>query len=232
MIDEAVEAGYMDSHDSVSNSLPQGLPIGLGHVGGVGATSFFESNNGEIATSFDSNAAASMLASPGPVPACDARSVSPDALSISDTQGSDQDTHSSSPNTGQFVGYKCDYPGCTRKKPFRLPSQLRKHKNNHTRPWKCQYCGDKYRGGAERKDLARHLRKYHRDIPEVQNDKRVWMEEMSCPGCHRQMRGDNLRKRHMETCAALKKAAATGGGGVDAATAFQDALTGHRRASY
>jgi hypothetical protein len=116
----------MDSlHGSVSNSLPQGLPIGLGHVGGVGATSFFESNNGEIATSFDSNAAASMLASPGPVPACDARSVSPDASSISDTQGSDQDTDSSSPDTGQFVGYKCDYPGCTRKKPFRLPSQLR-----------------------------------------------------------------------------------------------------------
>ncbi|KAL1843196.1 hypothetical protein VTJ49DRAFT_2747 [Mycothermus thermophilus] len=113
------------------------------------------------------------------------------------------DSDPSSSDTGHPGRYRCDFPGCQSKRTFRLPSQLRKHQNNHLRRWKCPHCTE-YKGGAERKDLARHVRKCHRDLAEVLGDKSLWKEEVLCPGCHKKMRSDN-RKRHMRTCPAVRK---------------------------
>lgn len=81
---------------------------------------------------------------------------------------------------------------------FSLRCKLRKHMNNHTRPWKCEYCTT-FLGGAERKDLSRHLRTSHPDRLEVRGDRTNWKEVASCERCGKEMRADNL-KRHLKTC--------------------------------
>ncbi|KAH6632404.1 hypothetical protein F5144DRAFT_603142 [Chaetomium tenue] len=111
-----------------------------------------------------------------------------------ETSHSDQESDSSSP--GRRGPFRCNYAGCTsKKKVFKLQCQLKKHTNNHTRPWKCDYCTS-FRGGAERKDLARHLRTRH---PE-RADPASFKEWALCARCgHGEpMRADNL-KRHLKT---------------------------------
>ncbi|KAK3901743.1 hypothetical protein C8A05DRAFT_16105, partial [Staphylotrichum tortipilum] len=76
----------------------------------------------------------------------------------------------------------------------------RKHQNNHTRPRKCPYCTT-YPGGAEAKDLARHVR---RDHPEETRRDRRWAKEVrKCPKCGKYMRGDNYKMRHSKTCGGI-----------------------------
>jgi hypothetical protein len=70
--------------------------------------------------------------------------------------------------------------------------------NNHTRPHKCRYCAT-FPGGAERKDLWRHLYNCHADEPAVRNDRRFRREHLPCPRCGKYMRADNL-KRHLNIC--------------------------------
>ncbi|KAK4100800.1 hypothetical protein N658DRAFT_507479 [Parathielavia hyrcaniae] len=74
----------------------------------------------------------------------------------------------------------------------------KKHQNNHTRPWKCPYCTT-FPGGANRKDLNRHLRRFHPLEPQVRDNKAHWKEVVRCAGCGREMRADNL-KRHIKKC--------------------------------
>ncbi|KAK4154568.1 hypothetical protein C8A00DRAFT_32692 [Chaetomidium leptoderma] len=131
------------------------------------------------------------------------------------TAVSDQDNNhsssSSSPSSSSFSSspsssspngpkkYRCTDPKCKsppEKRVFDQPCQLRKHQNNHTRPRKCPYCKD-FEGGAEFKDLARHVRRKHAD--EARDDKKFWKEMVNCPRCAYPMRADNV-KRHLKVC--------------------------------
>ncbi|KAK4041592.1 hypothetical protein C8A01DRAFT_34317 [Parachaetomium inaequale] len=166
--------------------------------GGVGTTAYL-----------DASTSSSFASSPGIMtPASTDASVSfvtplsPTAPatepSTPETPVSDQDSDSSS--TSSPKEYRCTYPKCkSKKKVFTLQCQLRKHQNNHTRPWKCRYCTT-FKGGAERKDLARHVRTRHPDLHEVRGDKANWKEVVHCERCGKEMRADNL-KRHLKTCA-------------------------------
>ncbi|KAK4239030.1 hypothetical protein C8A03DRAFT_32953 [Achaetomium macrosporum] len=147
-----------------------------------------------------------------------------DSDSFSSTSSSS--TRSSSPSS-RPKEYRCTFPNCKSKvKVFNLACKLRplhqileqtdretdqqqltisclfgpnrKHMKNHSRPHKCPYC-NVYRGGAERKDLARHVHKFHPDM--ARRDDRTYSKEfVPCPRCDvKNMRADNL-KRHLRTC--------------------------------
>ncbi|KAK4248327.1 hypothetical protein C7999DRAFT_13689 [Corynascus novoguineensis] len=112
---------------------------------------------------------------------------------------------STNPNTSTGTDqirkeYPCDWPNCkSRKNVFSSPSLLKKHKNNHIRPRKCKYCNF---AGAERKDLARHVRKHHCDLPGVLTNQEFWKEMIPCRYCGVRQRADNLKGRHLRTCKA------------------------------
>ncbi|GAB1319684.1 hypothetical protein MFIFM68171_09894 [Madurella fahalii] len=91
--------------------------------------------------------------------------------------------------------YHCSFPRC--KRAFPRPGELRKHQKNHLRPLKCPYCGDKYRGAAEKKDLVRHMQNHHPD--EIRDDPEFPKKMFACPGCtYKALRSDNVN-RHRRT---------------------------------
>ncbi|KAH6634785.1 hypothetical protein B0J18DRAFT_406391 [Chaetomium sp. MPI-SDFR-AT-0129] len=95
--------------------------------------------------------------------------------------------------------FRCTYPGCkSKKKVFLLECKLRKHMRNHTRPDKCPFCTG-FKGAAQFKGLARHVRAAHSDLPEARANRAYWAEEVACELCGRLMRKDN-RKRHAKSC--------------------------------
>jgi hypothetical protein len=199
-----------DSNDSGTFNYISGSPslsddfalVGLQHTatdgGGVGTTAYL-----------DASASPSFASSPGIMTPASADScvsfvtpLSPTAPTpetpAPETPVSDQDSDFSSTSTPKT--YRCTDPECkSKKKVFKLKCQLRKHQNNHTRPWKCPYCTT-FKGGAERKDLARHVRTRHPDLHEVRGDRANWKEVVHCEWCGKEMRADNL-KRHLKTCA-------------------------------
>jgi len=87
------------------------------------------------------------------------------------------------PASGQF---ECKYCGkrCT------AQSSLTKHERTHTRPQRCELCGD---AKAERKDLYRHFWAHHKDYAQEEN---IPNDIIACPHCGEETRSDNL-KRHM-----------------------------------
>ncbi|KAK3294230.1 uncharacterized protein B0H64DRAFT_182513 [Chaetomium fimeti] len=184
-----------DNQIPISPSLPydflhvqfqQAPPGGVGTTGsyGTAASSSFASSP-EIMTPAASDCSVSFVTPLSPTISVE------NARSTPEIAHSDQESDSSS--TGSRGPFRCTDPKCTsKKKVFKLKCQLRKHANNHTRPKKCDYCD--FRGGAERKDLARHLRTCHSDIPQVRGDRALWKEVAPCARCGREMRADNLKR--------------------------------------
>jgi hypothetical protein len=66
-----------------------------------------------------------------------------------------------------------------------------KHKNNHTKRRKCHYCDA---GGAETKDLNRHMWSRHPDLARQLGVPREWDQ---CSKCGYAARKDNV-KRHKD----------------------------------
>jgi uncharacterized C2H2 Zn-finger protein len=176
-----------------------GLSLQQTHPGGVGTTTYY-----------DNATDSSFASSPGIMTPSSANSMSPYNTPLvfaaepaipqtPDSETSDHDNESFSSDTSKPKEYRCNFPNCkSKKRVFELACQLRKHQKNHSRPNKCPYCKT-FKGGAEPKDLARHLRKAHSDLPQVRNDKRIWKEMVRCPRCAKDMRVDN-RNRHLKTC--------------------------------
>lgn len=169
------------------------------HAGGVGTTTYHD--NAAASFVLDPNLLTPASTPPGSASHYPPSPLTPAIPPATPQSPSDQNTDSSSSSpTARSPGeYRCDFPECETQPVFKLKCKLRKHMNNHTRPHKCLYCTT-FQGGAERKDLLRHLRNHHADEPEVQKDKRVWRQHARCPRCDAlPMRVDNL-KRHMKTC--------------------------------
>lgn len=73
----------------------------------------------------------------------------------------------------------------------------RKHQNNHFKKYHCGICPlEQWAGGAEKKDLDRHMWTTHPNKARAGGVKR---DEKSCPYCDYKGRADNV-KRHMEKC--------------------------------
>ncbi|KAH6845684.1 hypothetical protein B0I37DRAFT_435031 [Chaetomium sp. MPI-CAGE-AT-0009] len=85
--------------------------------------------------------------------------------------------------------FVCDEEGCT--KAFERQCDLDKHINNHTKRRRCDICG---RGGAENKDLNRHMWANHPDEARERNVPKEWDQ---CY-CGYSGRKDNV-KRHKDT---------------------------------
>lgn len=153
-----------------------------------------QSPNGGVGTtfSFDGGADTSFVFSSEP------RIITPAAAQSQPTSTASQPTSDSSDGHASDTSPKkhlCDSPGCKRR--FRRPGELRKHKNNHIKPHKCRYCGSKYKGAAEKKDLIRHMLNHHAD--EVRDDPEFPRKVFKCPGCkYKALRSDNV-KRHRES---------------------------------
>ncbi|KAK3348536.1 hypothetical protein B0H65DRAFT_508404 [Neurospora tetraspora] len=111
----------------------------------------------------------------------------------SDQQQSAEQSTFATTATGEFI---CTDPECKTKPVFKRKCDLTKHQNNHRRPRKCPIEGCTY-GGAEQKDLNRHLWSYH---PVYSREKNIPKEETMCdfPGCDYKGRKDNVR-RHKDT---------------------------------
>ncbi|KAK4187667.1 hypothetical protein QBC35DRAFT_384428 [Podospora australis] len=88
-------------------------------------------------------------------------------------------------------------PICGPDKRYKRQCDLDKHLHNHTKRRQCPFTNCTWPGGAETKDLNRHLWTNHRDYAQ-QND--IKREEKPCgfPGCNYYGRKDNL-KRHRDT---------------------------------
>jgi hypothetical protein len=179
-------------HDFSHIALQQASPGGVGTIFSHGtAASSSLASSPEIMTPAPSDCSVSFNTPSSPSISFENPGATPE------TPHSDQDSDSSS--TRGRGPFRCEYRGCkSKKKVFKLKCQLRKHTNNHTRPKDCPYCKI-FRGGAEFKDLARHVRTCHADLHEVRNNRMYWKEQASCPRCGREMRADNLR-RHLRTC--------------------------------
>ncbi|KAK3307224.1 uncharacterized protein B0T15DRAFT_167865 [Chaetomium strumarium] len=199
--------------DSTSNFALEPL-----QTGGVGTTAYLDGSP-VIPLASDFNTPETSSPRPG---GCYNTHFAPETHSPTPySQASVQDSHSpsstscSSPEAssspGRLKEYRCTFPNCkSKRKVFKLPSKLRKHMNNHTRPHKCEYCKD-YKGGAEHKDLARHVHTCH---PEMvpRGDRTYSKEFVSCPRCDvKNMRADNL-KRHLKTCGGRGTGTGTGTG--------------------
>ncbi|KAH6855989.1 hypothetical protein B0I37DRAFT_66460 [Chaetomium sp. MPI-CAGE-AT-0009] len=207
MAETPTENGYGQVSTSISLNnnfsrlqLQQASPGGVGTTVsyGTAASSSFASSP-EIMTPASSDCSVSFVTPLSPTVSVE------NPRSTPETAHFDQESDSSS--TSSRGPFRCTDPKCkSKKKVFKLKCQLKKHTNNHTRPKKCAYCS--FHGGAERKDLARHMRKCHPDLPEVRGDRTIWKEVARCGRCGREMRADNL-KRHLRTC---DKTAAAGGG--------------------
>ncbi|KAK4232933.1 hypothetical protein C8A03DRAFT_19887 [Achaetomium macrosporum] len=85
--------------------------------------------------------------------------------------------------------FVCDYDGCN--KGFNRQCDLDKHQNNHTKRRKCEYCDA---GGAETKDLNRHMWTHHPDLARQLGVPREWDR---CSKCGYAARKDNV-KRHKD----------------------------------
>ncbi|KAK3306183.1 uncharacterized protein B0T15DRAFT_220830 [Chaetomium strumarium] len=83
----------------------------------------------------------------------------------------------------------CDQDGCN--KGFERQCDLTKHKNNHSKRRKCKYCDA---GGAETKDLNRHMWTHH---PDLARELGVPRELDRCSKCGYAARKDNV-KRHKD----------------------------------
>ncbi|KAK1773383.1 hypothetical protein QBC45DRAFT_398082 [Copromyces sp. CBS 386.78] len=98
--------------------------------------------------------------------------------------------------TGEF---KCTASRCKTQPVFKRKCDLTKHQNNHRRPRECPKAneGCDYKGGAEKKDLHRHLWSHH---PVYARKNNIPEEKTKCdyPGCDYKGRKDNVR-RHKET---------------------------------
>ncbi|KAG7287276.1 hypothetical protein NEMBOFW57_006783 [Staphylotrichum longicolle] len=128
----------------------------------------------------------------------------------------DNSNHTPDITTSAPGEYRCTWPNCKSKNPvFDLQCKLQKHLNNHTRPNKCDFCTT-FPGGAEWKDLARHVRKEHADHPAVRANRAYWKEVARCPRCDKKMRADNL-KRHLRTCKGRGRRRRGSGGGSGSA---------------
>ncbi|SPQ25404.1 de66275d-7bf2-4842-a961-336f8ee8b53d [Thermothielavioides terrestris] len=154
-------------------------------------------NNNNNSFSHGSLSSTKFSAIPSP-PATDPDT--PQSPSSDQESDASQSTSTTTPKSSAGV-YRCEYPGCkSKQKVFTQKGLLRKHQHNHTRPRKCPYC-TAFRGGAERKDLARHMRRAHADRPDVRADRTLWREvNRRCERCGASgMRADNL-KRHLKRC--------------------------------
>lgn len=107
--------------------------------------------------------------------------------------------HEVAPSEAASNKYVCDWQDeygnlCGKKCPRQC--DLTKHQKNHNRPTPCEICGH---GLAEKKDLKRHMTKYH---PNESAAKGIKKDEKPCPliGCPDGYKGrpDNL-KRHVMT---------------------------------
>lgn len=102
--------------------------------------------------------------------------------------GSGQPGPSSGPPAPDMP-FVCDEDGCTRA--FERQCDLDKHQNNHFKRRRCDICGT---GGAENKDLFRHMWTHH---PDEARRRRLPKEEDRCY-CGYSGRKDNV-KRHKDT---------------------------------
>ncbi|KAK4210889.1 hypothetical protein QBC37DRAFT_24079, partial [Rhypophila decipiens] len=78
---------------------------------------------------------------------------------------------------------------------------LTKHQNNHLKGHHCTVPGCEWPGGAEKKDLDRHMWTNHSTTAREQKVKK---DEKVCPHCAYKGRGDNVA-RHLKNCKNLKK---------------------------
>ncbi|KAK3689314.1 hypothetical protein B0T22DRAFT_536257 [Podospora appendiculata] len=110
------------------------------------------------------------------------------------TAGQTASTSASPPentNSGGEKPFRCGFDGCN--KAYELQYKLTKHQNNHTRPRTCDYCPPGgYKGGAEMKDLNRHIWTFH---PTQAKALGTPKDEDECPNCDYKGRSDNV-KRH------------------------------------
>ncbi|KAL2267321.1 hypothetical protein VTJ83DRAFT_4598 [Remersonia thermophila] len=212
-VGEVVEDVSEGSFDVTGSAFfPPEPARGPGDHGGVGTTVPLDSGTDSTATSFLTSF---VNQSPAPelVTSHNALSMSPEEHGVPDTPRSGQDSDRSTSHTGQPGGLKCNFPGCENKT-FRIPSKLRKHKKYHIPSLPCPHCPE-YKG-ATKKEVNRHLRKCHGDLPEVRNNRSVWDEEVRCPGCSERMRKDNFNSRHKWTCPKMPESHAAGGDGIPA----------------
>ncbi|GAB1318156.1 hypothetical protein MFIFM68171_08366 [Madurella fahalii] len=86
--------------------------------------------------------------------------------------------------------FVCPYDGCNNSYPRQC--DLDKHYNNHTKRRRCDLCDG---GGAETKDLNRHMWSRH---PEEARQRNIPRDEDKCPTCDYKGRKDNV-KRHRDT---------------------------------
>jgi len=91
--------------------------------------------------------------------------------------------------TTSDLPFVCQWEGCTNAYPRQC--DLDKHIKNHTKRRRCDICGA---GGAETKDLNRHMWAHH---TEVARERGLLKEEDRCGMCGYWARKDNL-KRHKD----------------------------------
>ncbi|KAM7183142.1 hypothetical protein V8F33_013772 [Rhypophila sp. PSN 637] len=86
------------------------------------------------------------------------------------------------------------------RKAYKRQCDLTKHQNNHLKKHHCGVPGCSWPGGAEQKDLDRHMWTNH---PNTAREQKVKKDEKVCPYCPYKGRGDNVA-RHLKKCKNLK----------------------------
>ncbi|KAL2270701.1 hypothetical protein VTJ83DRAFT_72 [Remersonia thermophila] len=87
--------------------------------------------------------------------------------------------------------FYCPHEGCS-SRPFTRKCDLDKHYHNHTKRRRCDLCP---MGGAETKDLNRHMWSHH---PDEARRRGIPREDAVCEVCGIRGRKDNI-KRHKDT---------------------------------
>ncbi|KAK4167029.1 hypothetical protein QBC43DRAFT_12364 [Cladorrhinum sp. PSN259] len=111
-----------------------------------------------------------------------------------------EDGNTTDPETAARKPYKCTKCGVRHRRPCDLDHINRKHMHNHSKRRKCPLAaeeGCQWKGGAENKDLHRHLWSHHNNYARANN---IPKDEEICdyPGCDYKGRKDNV-KRHKDS---------------------------------